>query len=66
MSKCFNYSLVYEMLQSSHAEKDLKVLVDSNLNMSQPCAQAARKTNHILWYIKHGIASQLREGIVLL
>ena len=54
----YMYKLGDEMLESSRAERDLGVVVDSKLNMSQQCGLAVRRANRILACIKHSIASQ--------
>ncbi|GAB0190532.1 mitochondrial enolase superfamily member 1 [Grus japonensis] len=58
------YRLGVDLLGSSAVEKDLGVLVDNKLSVSQQCALVAKKANGILACIKNSMASRLREAIL--
>jgi len=58
------YRLEADLLESSSVERDLGVLVDDKLTMSQQCALVAKKANGILGFIKKSVASRSREVLL--
>jgi len=54
------YRLGADLLERSSMERDLGVLVDDKLTMSQQCALVAKKVNGILGCFKKSVASRLR------
>ena len=57
------YKLGANQLESSPQEKDLGVLVDTKMNMSQQCTFVAKQVNSILRCVRN-VASRSREVIL--
>ena len=59
-----HYRLGDDLLEMNSAEKDLRVLMDDRLAMSQKCALVAEKANGILRCLKKSVDSGSREVIL--
>ena len=60
----YQYRLGDGLLEKSSEEKDLGVLVDNRLTMSQQCALVAKKSIGVLQCIQKSVASRSREVIL--
>ncbi|KAF7251859.1 Mitogen-activated protein kinase-binding protein 1, partial [Varanus komodoensis] len=60
-SGCHKYWLGEKWLESSTCERDLGVLVDCRLNMSQQCDAVVKRANATLGCIARSVASRSRE-----
>ena len=58
------YKMGGTWLDSNICERDLGVLVDNKLNISQQCDKTAKKANAMLGCIARGIESRAREVII--
>ena len=54
----------YDLLEETSVEKDLGVLMDDRLAMSQQCALVVRKASGILGCIKRSVASRSRKAVL--
>jgi len=58
------YRLGVDLQESSSAERDLGVLVEDRLTMSQQCVLVAKKASGLLRCIKKSVASRSREVLL--
>ena len=60
----YQYKVGDVRIEHSPVEKDLELVVDGKLDMSQQCALAVQKANSILGCIKRSLASRSMEVIL--
>ena len=60
----YQYRLGDDLLERSSLEKNLGVLLDNRLAMSQQCALVAKKANGIMGIIKKIMANRSKEVIL--
>jgi len=63
-SPMHQYRLEADLPESSSVERDLGVIGDDRLTMSQQCALAAKKANGILGCIRRSVARRSREVLL--
>ncbi|CAM4609502.1 unnamed protein product [Lepidochelys olivacea] len=63
-NKNFSYKLGTHQLEVTEEEKDLGVLVDHRMTMSQQCDTAVKKANAVLGCIRRGVSSRDKEVLV--
>ncbi|KAF7237700.1 Metallophosphoesterase domain-containing protein 1 [Varanus komodoensis] len=63
-NSCHKYRLGDKWLESSTCERDLRVLVDCRLNMSQHCYAVVKRANATFGCIARSVASRSREVLL--
>ena len=62
----YQYKLGDKRIEYSPDKKDLGILVDGKLDVSQQSALTAQKANHVLGCIQRSMSSRVREVTLLL
>lgn len=60
----YGYKLREELSENSPAEKDLLFLVNEKVDICKKCTLISWKAIGILGFVKRGVASRVRNGIV--